>query len=639
MRGEMNRESLDKIIERGILALVLAIMVFAPLAFGAVNAREFLVVQGLTIVISILWGLRLWISPKPQLLWPPICWAVLAFVLYALARYLTADTEYVSRLELLQVLVFAFLFLAVVNNLYRQETVQIISYTLVVVATAAASYAIAQHLTHSNHVWNRISPYPGRSSGPYISPNNLAGFLEMALTLSLALLLVGRMTIIKRILLGYAVLVIGLGLAVTFSRGGWAAAAVGVVALLLVLTTHKNHRWRALSLLTILVAGGIFAGVQFFSKPAGQGSHLFVNEQGGITDLAVRLELWKVAERIWLDHFWWGAGPAHFDSLYREYRPAVTQLQPDRAHNDYLNLLADWGVAGAVIVLAGMFAFAAGLGRTWRHVRRSENDFGSGQSGRFAFYLGASAGLLALAVHSIVDFNLHVPANAITGVILLALLSSHLRFATERYWLKLKTPLKGLATGVITIGVIYLGIQTWRLGHETFWLLQAARYPQLFSAERQAALEKAFAAEPENGQTAFEIGEMLRVVSFNGGDDSEAQANEAIDWYSRVIKLDPHYGYAYLRTGMCLDWLGKHAEAEPYISEAERHDPNGFFTVANIGWHYVQTGDYAAAREWFRRSLFLEGGENNTIAHTYLDLVEQKLQDRASGKVALPPGF
>src|SRR5262249_20082321 len=158
-----------------------------------------------------------------------------------------------------------YLFFAVVNNLYRQETVQIISCTLIVVGVAAASYAIVQYAMHSNQVWNRVSPYPGRSSGPYISPNNLAGFLEMILPFSLAWLLGGSIKTLPRTLLGFAVLVLGLGLAVPFSKGGWTAAAAGILALLLVLTTHKNHRWRALPLLILLIAGGIYGGAQFLS--------------------------------------------------------------------------------------------------------------------------------------------------------------------------------------------------------------------------------------------------------------------------------------------------------------------------------------------------------------------------------------
>ncbi len=74
------------------------------------------------------------------------------------------------------------------------------------------------------------------------------------------------------------------------------------------------------------------------------------------------------------------------------------------------------------------------------------------------------------------------------------------------------------------------------------------------------------------------------------------------------------------------------------ISIAPMRDPNNYFTAANIGWHYVQTGDYAAARPWLQRSLKLQW-ENNQIARSYLDLVEQKLRDNAAGKNNLPPGF
>ena len=65
----MDRETLDIWCERGILGLVLGMLIFAPLAFGAVDAWAFLVVQALTLGVLLVWALRLWISPKPQLLW------------------------------------------------------------------------------------------------------------------------------------------------------------------------------------------------------------------------------------------------------------------------------------------------------------------------------------------------------------------------------------------------------------------------------------------------------------------------------------------------------------------------------------------------------------------------------------------
>jgi O-antigen ligase len=633
----MNHENLDKFFERGILALVLAILVFAPLAFGAVDAWAFLVVQGLTIGVMLLWAARIWFGPKKKLLWPPICWVVLAFTIYAVARYLTADIEYVARQEMIQVLVCAFLFFAIVNNLYRQEFSQIISFTLIFLAMGISGYAVFQFFKHSPHVWNLEAMYPGRGTGTYISPNNLAGFLEMILPLAVAYILAGRIKPVMRIILSYAALVIAAGLAVTFSRGGWTAAGIGLFALLGILLCQRNHRIPALLLLVVLIGGGSFVAKNYLSK-----SLTYMNRVEGTLDnaqnaLDFRRDMWGAAEKMWLDNFWFGTGPAHYDYRFRQYRTEHVQARPDRAHNDYLNLLADWGAAGGIIVLAGITFFSIGLLQTQKYVGRSENDFSSGMSNRLAFFLGASAGLLALAAHSAVDFNLHIPANAILGVTLLALLSSNLRFATERHWAGIRPPLKILATVALAGGIFYLSAQEVRRADETLWLARAQN-PELLLLERAALLEKAFAAEPENFQTSYAIGECYRLQSFDGGRGYEQLAQTAMDWYSRGMKLDHYDGYNYLRYGMCLDWLNRHAEAEKFYSIADALDPNGYFTAANIGWHYVQAGDYPAAKSWLERSQRLEWIDN-TVADSYMEVVMQKLAENASGTNALPSDF
>src|SRR5438270_4555519 len=108
-RGVM-RERLDNWCEKGILVLVLAVLVFGPLATGAVRPLEFLIIQALTVGTVLLWLLRLWLKPEPRLLWPPICWTVVAFVIYAIIRYQQAEIEFVARQELIRILVYAFLF-------------------------------------------------------------------------------------------------------------------------------------------------------------------------------------------------------------------------------------------------------------------------------------------------------------------------------------------------------------------------------------------------------------------------------------------------------------------------------------------------------------------------------------------------
>ncbi len=617
----------------------MAMLVFAPLAFGAVDAWAFLVVQLMAMGVFALWAARLWTHSNPRLLWPPLCWAVLVFMLYAVARWFTADIEYVARQEVLQVLIFGFIFFAAVNNLRGQEEISALMATMLAVGTFTACYAVAQSTHHSNQVWNMVSPYIGRASGTYISPNNLAGLLAMLLPLSLSYLLVGKVHVVVRILLGYAALAMAAGLAVSFSRGGYLAAAVGMILLFGILMGHANHRWKAALLLVLLLAVGGILVSHYRSQTLGYMRRVVNPDASGglmVVDASAdsRLAIWSSAARMWQDHPWVGVGPAHFDYRFREYRPEAIQMRPDRVHNDYLNLLADWGVVGGVMVLAGMGAFVFWLMRTWPHVRREENDFGNSQSNRFAFFLGALCGLAALAVHSFMDFNLHIPANILMGVVLLGLVTSNVRYATEIFWVRVRRSLKvGLTVmlGLLTAGLL---VQEWRGTGEVVWLARAAQRPY-FSPERVVALEKAFAYEPQNFQTAYEIGEFYRTQSLNGGSDYAALGQKALDWYARGIALNPYDAYSYLRTGMCLDWLGQKQKSWPYYSAAEVCDPNGYFVVANLGWHFVQMGDYAAALEYFDRSLKLESHENE-IARNYQVICRQKLADRASGRPQLP---
>jgi O-antigen ligase len=629
------RNNLDWWCKRAILFLILGMLVFAPLPFGSVDPVPLLVLQGLGLCAFLFWAARLWLREQSRLLWPPVAWAVLAFLIYAVGRYFTADIEYVARQEVLQVLLFAGVFFTVLNNLRGQEETEAVSFTLIVLATCISGYAIVQSVTHSDRVWNVHTLNNTRASGTYISPNHFAGFLELLLPLALAFLLVGRVKIIPRILLGYAVLMMFAGLAVTFSRAGWVAATAGIFLVLGVLLFHRNHRWPAMILLVLMLgAGSIFVSA-YLSKTTGYQYRVIrpTAESPSRFDWYSRFEMWRMAGQMWQDHFWWGAGPAHFDYRYREYRPVDFQLRPNRCHNDYLNLLADWGTTGGLIVLGGMVLVVVGSFKTWPHVRREENSFGRSQSNRFAFFLGAVGGLFALAVHSTMDFNLHIPANALIAVTLLALLTAHLRYASEQYWVRVRVPLKLGMAGALTLVAAYLALQDSRLGRQAFLLARAGQQGD-FSPERAAALTQAFAAEPQNFETAYDIGECYRTESLDGGDDFRALATQANEWYAKAIRLNPYDGYSYLRTGMCLDWLGEHAGAEPWYSKAELLDPNGYYMADNIAWHYVQIGDYSAARQYFTRSLKLYNV--NPTARNYILICEERMIDRASGKPQLP---
>jgi len=642
----MNRESLDKFCERGILILVLAILVFTPLAFGGISqpsagvkldfilVAPFNIVQWMTLGVMALWGARLWLMPRPKILWPPVCWAVVAFALYAIARYLTAEIEYVARAEMIQAVMYAFLFLAIVNNLHRQESAQIITLTLVFLAMAISFYAVYQFVTHSTKVWILIEPYSHRATGTFISPNNLSGFLEMILPLGLAYTITSRMKALPKVFTGYASLAIIAGIVVTVSRGSWVATALALALFFFILMFHHTHRVPAMTLLACIIIGGIFFVPRnvFFASRAKTLQNLNDNVAGE-GDGDGRFGIWHAAVQLWHEDPWWGIGPAHFNYRFGKYRPEIIQASPDRVHNDYLNTLTDYGIIGAAIVLIAWVMLFACAVWTWRYVRGSPNTLGDHRSNKLALVLGASIGLVAILIHSFLDFNMHIPANAIVTVTLMALLASYVRFATERFWFTARIGSKIALTLALVCGIIYLSTQAARSAHESVWLMRAQKSAAASDAQI-TALQKALAVEPKNFETARAIGEAFRLQSWQNNDDYKEKALEAMKWFKRATELNPYDDSSYLHYGMCLDQIDEHDQAFAYFDRANRMDPNSSFNTAYMGWHYVRSGDCAAAREWLNRSKMLDPF-HNPVADNYYQIAQDQMLEAATNTTSL----
>ena len=623
--GSNSRPAVDQWCEWGILGLVLGILVYGPLWLGAARPSGFVVIEILTTAVLALWLVRVWASRSHRFLWPPICWGVLALLVYVVIRSQGASVEYLARQEMIRVLVYGMLFFAILNNLHRQESTRWVSLALIAVATIISIYAAYQWLTESHRIWwiEQAPVYQGRASGTYICPNHLAGLVEMLLPLALAYTMIGRLPQLTRLLLGYACFMLLVGLAATQSRGGWIAAGVAVTLLLLVLLQRPGYRLISLVCALLLGLGATyFYAHSFQARRRVETSSLITS--GSLQD--TRYRMWLAASQMWHDHPWWGVGPAHYDQCYRAYRQAheFSNIRPEYVHNDYLNTLADYGLAGAFLIAWPWIALGRGIFRCWPFIRREPSELQSKTSNKSAFVLGASLGLLALLVHSITDFNLHIPANAIVAVTLMALISGHLRFASDRWWFTPRLWTRLLATLLLGTGLVYLGMQTWRLAREQWWLGQAERQA-VTSPQREPLLKAAFAIEPMNFNTAYDVGQTLRFRSFAGPDDWQVLAEEAVTWYQRSARLNPLDPYPPARQGMCLDWLKRTNEALVCFRQALALDPNEPYMRAAMGWHYFQVGDYEQARVWLRKSREIDW-KNNPLADVYLELTEQKLK-------------
>ena len=115
--------------------------------------------------------------------------------------------------------------------------------------------------------------------------------------------------------------------------------------------------------------------------------------------------------------FWpWGSGVGTFESVFPRFQAALSPGYVEYAHNDYAQLAMELGVLGVLLALAVAVLVLAQLRRlwtAWRQEKRLSNDLAL----RCYCGLGASA----LLLHSVVEFNLHIPALATTAAFLLGI--------------------------------------------------------------------------------------------------------------------------------------------------------------------------------------------------------------------------
>ena len=182
------------------------------------------------------------------------------------------------------------------------------------------------------------------ASGTYISRNHLGGFLEMLLPLGLAYTLTSRLKPVTKVFLGYASLVILAGIAVTVSRGTYVSTAVALLLFFGVLLFHRTYRLPSLVLLVVVLGAGAYYlprsySVQARLKPVFAGEAEDRRRRAGC---ALAVSHSGLAGECLVGR---RAGALRL-SVSVNIRPATVQLRPDWAHNDYLNVLAEWGRGG-----------------------------------------------------------------------------------------------------------------------------------------------------------------------------------------------------------------------------------------------------------------------------------------------------
>jgi O-antigen ligase len=351
---------------------------------------------------------------------------------YALAPYL-----YPVRMSLVRWVVYGLFFFGLIRCLDSRRRIEAAVITILVLCCFDALYGIVQTYSGNDRVWWFKLSGSGRASrdvsGTYLNRNHFAGLMEMGIALAIAYAgaLGGKMEEhpdsprrpvpfkkrflaffsergmdLRYFLVIFAGGIMGLGLILSASRGGIIAMAGALLLMGLLFYFRKGERRKGriiLILFSIALIFSIYAGLDY----------TVARFDAFDRDMENR---WVRAERtidLFRDNPYAGVGIGNFRHAYGKYQhPRDVNFYVDYAHNDYAQFLAEAGIAGGMLLIAGMGWYMVRIFRRWLERKDS-----------FAVCLGIApfGALSALAIHSFTDYNLHRPANMLVLIAVIAI--------------------------------------------------------------------------------------------------------------------------------------------------------------------------------------------------------------------------
>lgn len=137
---------------------------------------------------------------------------------------------------------------------------------------------------------------------------------------------------------------------------------------------------------------------------------------------AGRQDIWRSTWALIKDHPLVGVGFGGYWAAIPQYHKASGEATPQEAHNDYLELLASGGIVGLILSLWFLALFIKKTRKVWL----ASNGY------RRAVALGALTGIFGIALHSLVDFGLHITINALIFTTLIVIATADIRMSENR---------------------------------------------------------------------------------------------------------------------------------------------------------------------------------------------------------------
>ncbi len=351
---------------------------------------------------------------------------------------------YETRLMVLKLLAYALTLGLLLRYTSSPGRLRVLVLFIIGLSIASALFALLRQTTQGSAP-NFLFPFVrlDRGYGQFVNANHFAYLMEMALGLALGLLAGGGVRRDRVLLYLAAAIPIWVALVLSRSRGGILSMLCQLLLLALMFSSVRSskrsdarkHRAssglaRIGSSIVVRLTLGAFLLAATLIGILWVGGEQVANRFEAIQDeVAVevqesnsgarRKEIWSATWQMIKAHPLAGVGIGGYWTAIPQYHNASGKMTPQQAHNDYLELVASGGVIG--VLLGVWFVFLL--------VKFAWATLSSLDPFRRAACFGALAGLFGISIHSLVDFGLHIPINALICLMLVTI-------ATVNVWTK-----------------------------------------------------------------------------------------------------------------------------------------------------------------------------------------------------------
>jgi len=343
---------------------------------------------------------------------------------------------FATRMAVIQITAITIFFAAALAFVDSHKKLEIVCKTIIIFGFLLALFGLIQKFTSPTKIYWMREPFQAFPFGPFVNSGHFAACMEMTLSLTLGVLFSNGIEKDQRIIYAFMAVMMFLAMVMTGSRGGFILGFLIVGAILFareMLRKPKHgeqledgkHDYAPLIRKFLISFGiGVFMIVFLLVVTISLGGtgavgRIFNFADANHPDGGGRIHYWTTALYIIKDRPVFGAGLEGFGTAYTKYDTLDGSFRIERAHNDYLQVMADTGLVGSFLALAFLFLL-------YRYsiacYKNSKDRFRRGAG------MGALIGCGSVLLHSFFEFPLRTTSNALLFLILVAIATAEIHY-------------------------------------------------------------------------------------------------------------------------------------------------------------------------------------------------------------------